>query len=310
MNDRFLKALRCENEGRPPIWMMRQAGRFLPQYQTLRKKHSLMKLFRTPELAAEVTLLPIDILDVDAAILFSDILFIGEVLGWKIHFPDSGGIEISPPEKIVIKDVKKTLAFVFETIRLVKPKLAVPLIGFCGGPYTVARYLERFDLLQPLTDLTIEYLRLQIESGVDAIQIFDSWAGELSPEDFQKLSLPYLRQIVDALRPFPIILFCRGSCRYAQELSSLTPQAISLDWEKDLVAMRQEVPASIALQGNLDPDILRGPLPQLLAQTDRILTSMQGQKGFIFNLGHGVLPDTPVENALALIHRIRSSRPY
>ncbi len=289
----------------PPVWMMRQAGRFLPSYQEMRKTHSLMKLFRTPELAAEVTLLPINVLDVDAAILFSDILFIGEALGWKIHFPDGGGIEITPPEKIVMSDVKKTLEFVLETIDLVKPKLSVPLIGFCGGPYTVARYLKRFDLLQSLTDLTIEYLRLQIQSGVDAIQIFDSWAGELSPEDFQKLSLPYLQQIVDALRPFPTILFCRGSCRYAQELSSLKPHAISLDWEKDLAAMRQEIPSSIALQGNLDPEILRGPLPQLLAQTDRILSSMQGQKGFIFNLGHGVLPDTPVENARALIERIK-----
>ncbi len=307
MNDRLLKALRCENEGRPPIWMMRQAGRFLPQYQEMRKTHSLMKLFRTPALAMEVTLLPIDILDVDAAILFSDILFIGEALGWKINFPDSGGIEITPPEKIVVHDVKETLGFVFETIELVKPKLSVPLIGFCGGPYTVARYLQRFDLLQPLTDLTIEYLRLQIQAGVDAIQIFDSWAGELSSEDFQKLSLPYLRQIVDALRPFPTILFCRGSCRYAQELASLQPHAISLDWEKDLSLMRQKIPSSIALQGNLDPDILRGPLPQLLTKTDHILTSMQGQKGFIFNLGHGVLPDTPIENALALIGRIKNS---
>lgn len=307
MHDRFLKALQLQNDGPPPIWMMRQAGRFLPQYQALRQQHSLIKLFRTPTLAAEVTRLPIDILDVDAAILFSDILFIAEALGWNIHFPDGGGIEITPPSQVAVRDVKSTLPFVFETIHRIKPELSVPLIGFCGGPYTVARYIERFDLLQPLTDLTIEYLRLQIEAGVDAIQIFDSWAGELDAEAFQQLSLPYLRQIVEALRPFPIILFCRGSCRYAKELAALQPHAISLDWEKDLKEMRKEIPSTIALQGNLDPAILRGPLPQLMAQTDHILTSMEGERGFIFNLGHGVLPDTPVENALALIRRVKGA---
>ena len=179
---------------------------------------------------------------------------------------------------------------------------------FAAAPIPVARYLGRIepDILQRLTDLTIEYLRLQIDAGVDAIQIFDSWAGELSPEEFQNKSLFYLRQIVDAIKPFPVILFCRGSCRYVQELASLRPAAISFDWERDLGQLRHEIPPSIALQGNLNPDILCGPLPELFEATDRILTQTRGQNNFIFNLGHGVLPQTPVSNAIAMVQHIHN----
>ena len=313
MNDLLLRALKCETVERPPVWFMRQAGRFLPQYRELRKSYSLNHLFHTPELAAQVTMQPVDILDVDAAILFSDILVITEVFGYVADFPQSGGIRLEAPAQATRLRVPDTLHYVKKTIELVKPSSKVPLIGFCGGPYTVAKYMNQInhERLEKLTAASIEYLQMQIEAGVDAVQIFDSWAGIGEASDFYTYSLPYLEKMVDALRStnIPVILFCRGSCRFAKELAELHPAAISFDWEQELSSLRSQMPAHIAVQGNLDPEIFRGPLPQLEAKVEQLLESMRDKKGFIFNLGHGVLPDTPVENALAVIKSVQCLNP-
>ena len=236
MNDLLLRALKCETVPRPPIWLHRQAGRFLPQYRAIRAEHSFRHLVVTPQIAAQITKLPIDLLGMDAAILFSDILVLAEVFGFEFDFSDGKGIRLKEPEKEIRRDVQETLSYVAETIKLLKKDLKVPLIGFCGGPYTVSTYMKRTtpQWLEKITAATIEYLQMQIKAGVDAIQIFDSWAGKLEPLDFQTLALPYLKKIVDAIKPtgIPITLFGRGLTRYIKELVSLEPTALAFDWEK------------------------------------------------------------------------------
>ncbi len=302
MNDLLLKALKGEKVPRPPVWMMRQAGRMLPEYRALRQKHTLWELFHTPELAAEITKMPLTTLGVDAAILFSDILIVTEMLGCKVVFPEKGSPTI---EKT---GIFSTPTFVAKTIKLLKPSLSVPLIGFCGGPYTVAKYMQAIDqtTLQRITEASIEYLQMQVDAGVDAIQIFDSWAGLLPPEEFKEFSLRYLEPIIRSIS-IPVILFCRGSARYIPELISLNPAAISFDWEKSMSELRDIVPSHIAIQGNLNPDILRGPLVLLEKEVASLLASMKGKTGYIFNLGHGVLPDTPVENGKRLVELVKAS---
>ena len=312
MNDLLLRALKCQPVSRPPIWLHRQAGRFLPQYRAIRANHSFRELVGTPQIAAQITQLPIDLLGMDAAILFSDILVIAEVFGFAFDFSDGKGIRLKEPEKEIRQDVIGTLSYVAKTIQLLKKELKVPLIGFCGGPYTVSTYMRRTTLqwLEKITAASIEYLQMQIKAGVDAIQIFDSWAGKLEPLDFQTLALPYLKKIVNAIKPtgIPITLFCRGSTRYIKELVSLEPTALAFDWEKEMHELRREVPAHIAIQGNLDPAILQGPLEALQEKAKFILDSMKGERGFIFNLGHGVIPQTPVENVRWLINYVKATQ--
>jgi uroporphyrinogen decarboxylase len=310
MNDLLLRALKCETVPRPPIWLHRQAGRFLPQYRAIRAEHSFRHLVGTPEIAAQITQLPINLLGMDAAILFSDILVIAEVFGFEFDFSDGKGIKLKEPAQEIRRDVGETLSYVAETIKLLKKTLKVPLIGFCGGPYTVSTYMRRTtpEWLEKITVATIEYLQMQVKAGVDVIQIFDSWAGKLEPLEFQTLALPYLKKIVDAIKPMgiPITLFCRGSTRYIKELVSLEPTALAFDWEKEMQQLRREVPAHIAIQGNLDPEILQGPLEALQEKAKFILESMKGERGFIFNLGHGVVPQTPVENVRWLVDYIKT----
>lgn len=310
MNNLLLQALECKPLPRPPIWLMRQAGRYLESYRNLRKKHSFHTLISTPELAYEITMMPIEMFHLDAAILFSDILFLTEIFGFKISFQENKGMQLIPPTSEQDMKDQHVFSTVSKTISLLKKNLTVPLIGFCGGPYTVGKYMNCLtaEWLDKITNLTIEYLKMQIVSGVDVIQIFDSWAGYLSVEEFNNLAFPYLKRILIALEPLgiPVILFCRGSCRFVSQLSSLLPRAISFDWERPLLELRQEVPSTIAVQGNLDPLILSGPLEVLQVHVEELLTSMKDQKGFIFNLGHGVLPHTPVENVQWLVHRVKA----
>lgn len=336
MRDLLLKALRCEPVERPPVWFMRQAGRYLPEYRALRTEHSLWKLFHEPELAAQVTRQPLDLLGVDAAILFSDILVIAEALGLSIHFPEKGGPRVEPPIRtaaqvhaLTVRPVEEALHYVFDTIHLVKPSIDVPLIGFSGGPFTVASYLidststEAFVLtkrwlredpssfhvlLQKITQVTISYLQAQITAGVDVVQIFDSWANVLDEAAFHLFCLPYLQQIVDAVRPtgVPLIVFCRGSTDRVDSLVSLSPQAISFDWLKPIDALRQEVPAEIAIQGNFSPAIFQRSPDDLVEEVTAALQRMRGQRGWIVNLGHGVTPDTPVGQVRLLIDTVHS----
>lgn len=322
MRPLFLRALACENfEGRPPVWLMRQAGRYMPDYQKLRTKYTLWQLFHTPEIAAEVTLLPMKLLDVDAAILFSDILVVAEMLGKKIVFPEKGGPFVEPRLQtaediaaLALRPAKETLGYVAKTIELLKPVLEKPLIGFCGGPFTLASYMiggvdpvkawissdpnTIHALLAKLTHASIEYLRMQIEAGVDAIQIFDSWAGLLPPQQFQEFACRYLQEIVDSLRTsgIPLILFSRGSALYREHLIAIRPNAISYDGPMSMLSLRSGTPSSICVQGNLAPETLCDSPAAIREQVKGLLEGMRAEPGFIANLAHGVLPQTPLEN--------------
>ncbi len=337
MNDRFLKALSCANKGQAPVWLMRQAGRYMPQYLALREKHSLWELFHSPGLAAEVTRLPMTLLGVDAAILFSDILVIAEGLGLEIRFPDSGGPRIEPPVRTAAQvdalcqlNIEEKLSYVMQTIHQLKPGLNVPLIGFCGGPFTVASYcvdsgsrqefvltkqwmredpLSFHRLLQKITTATIAYLKAQVNAGVDAIQIFDSWLSVLDEGERHQFAYPYLKQILEAfsLSNIPIILFCRHSSLFPHELAALKPACISFDWLRPIGALRADVPKNIAVQGNLEPEILKLSKQEITLATHTLLEQMRGEQGYIVNLGHGVTPDIPLDHVRHFVDTVKAA---
>lgn len=336
MNDLLLKALRCENHSRPPVWLMRQAGRYMPQYRALRKKYSFLEMVHQPELAVEVTHLPLDLLGVDAAILFCDILVIAEALGLGLHFDDGVGPIIERPletaadiDALVRPEAAVAFAYVAEAIKLLRSTLKVPLIGFAGAPFTLASYMiegkssrdlrktklwmlkdpKSFHrLLNLIADLVIDYLKLQIQAGAEALQIFDSWAHVLGHGQFMEFSLPYFKKIIAALpKGFPIIAFCRGSSLLASELVSGGAKAISIDWNGDIAKIRSTLPPGITLQGNLDPDILYAPPHVIEREVRQMLAKMKGDPGYIFNLGHGVLPDIPFEHVKLLVDVVKSS---
>lgn len=323
MRSRLLSALACESVDRPPVWLMRQAGRYLPEYRQLRAKHSLWTLFHEPELAVQVTLQPLQRFPLDAAIMFSDILVLAEALGLKIAFPDQGGPRVEPSldrlSDLKPLDVKETLSYVFETIRLLKKELTVPLLGFSGAPFTLACYFidstsrnlfERtkrwmkedpasfHQLLSMLTTLVIDYLQEQVKSGVNGVQVFDSWANSLNDEEFAEFSLPYLKQIVDAVQTqiTPVIVFCRDSSLRVEPLVQLGARCLSFDWHRPIEELRLQVPSNMAIQGNFPPDLLKCPLDEIGRHVERAKQAMQGQRGWIVNLGHGVTPDIPVDH--------------
>ena len=338
MNELFLDALRCENRSRPPVWLMRQAGRYMPEYRALRKKHDLLTMFHEPELISQVTRLPIDMLGVDAAILFADILLVCESLGKKLRFEEGRGPVISEPlrcaadvDQLPPSDVSWGYRGIAEGIRLLKADLEVPLIGFSGAPFTIASYLieggsskhflhtrkwawsdpESFHrLLERVSDSIIEALNLQIDAGVDAIQIFDSWAQVLNQRDFRSFCLPYYRRIMDGLSnpDIPVILFGRGSSVFYREMATVNPAAVSVDWNCDLRTVRDQVPSHIAVQGNLDPYLLYAPEAVLRERVEEILQNMEGEPGYIFNLGHGIFPDVPVSSVRLVVDTIKSSQ--
>lgn len=327
----FLQALQCKNTGRPPIWIMRQAGRYMPEYRALRARHSFLEMCHQPELVAEVTQLPLHVFGMDAAILFSDILVIAEALGVGLRFEEKIGPIIERPlisgqdvAHLPSPDMGESLSYVYKAIQLLKPQLKVPLIGFCGAPFTVASYMieggsvrdlkrtkqwmlrdtESFHrLLTKIADCTIDYLNRQIDAGVNALQIFDSWAYVLGHAQFREFSLSYLKRLKDGLKDpkIPVILFCRGSSVFAQQLAEITPAAISLDWQSDIIKMRTIIPKTIALQGNLDPDILYADAATIRREANAMLKGMRGEPGYIFNLGHGIHPDTPVDALKTLV---------
>jgi uroporphyrinogen decarboxylase len=325
----FLNALHGRNDGRAPIWLMRQAGRYMPQYRKIKGSHPLKDLFHHPELIAEITQLPYELLGVDALILFSDILMVLDGLGVNYVFEEQRGpIILDPIETLSVNPADMTYGHIYEGIQLIKKDLHVPLIGFCGGPFTIATYLlekghskefaatkklmysypsEFHSLLEKITEATIDYLNVQIEAGVDALQIFDSWAGILSRPNFKIFSLYYLKRVKEGLKKeVPLILFCRGSCQYAEELSTLLPHAVSLDWSEELGIMRARMPQKIALQGNLDPGVLLGTPQSIEKAAYLMLKNREGDPGYIFNLGHGVLPMTPYENVLFLVDYVKN----
>lgn len=337
MNDRFLKALQCRNEGRPPVWLMRQAGRYLPEYRALRAQHSFHEMSHRPELITEVTLLPLRRFAFDAAIVFSDILVVAEAFGKPFTYIDGEGPKLDKPlaqpediARLPAPDLARLL-FVSEGIKQLKPHLQVPLVGFCGGPFTVASYLieggtsrdfkktKRWMVQHPdtfhqllgyLADLSIGYLKQQVAAGADALQIFDSWAHVLANAQFREFSLAYLHRILEGVAPLkvPVILFCRGASVFADALADLRPAAVGLDWQADIGAIRRRIGPRPALQGNLDPDLLFAPVPAVQREVGRLLESMAGDPGYIFNLGHGIQPETPLEAVQALIDTVQAQR--
>lgn len=331
----FLDALHCRNDAsRPPVWLMRQAGRYMASYRALRSKHSFLEMCHEPDLIAEVTLLPIRQFGFDAAILFSDILVIPEALGLGLHFEEGKGPIIHRPIKCkndilaLSEPDMNLLQYVGKGAALTKLSLKVPLIGFCGAPFTVASYMieggssrdlkktknwmlsdpDSFhSLLNKIADWSIAYLKLQIDSGVQAVQIFDSWANYLADPQFKEFSLFYMNRIIEGLKSsrIPVILFCKGSSVFAPQMADLGPAGIGIDWNGDLSHLRKQLPKNIALQGNLDPDILYAPKEKIRIEVSRILESMKGDPGFIFNLGHGIHPDIPEEAVKTLVETIK-----
>ncbi|MDB6081806.1 MAG: hemE [Chlamydiia bacterium] len=332
MNNLLLKALKAENFGkRPPVWLMRQAGRYMASYQKLREKHSFLGLCREPELIAEVTELPIKEFGFDAAILFSDILLITEALGAHLHFEEGKGPILQPTlesgadvEKLYGRSAMPLLSHVVDGVRLLKERLDVPLIGFAGAPFTVASYMIEgkstrdfaktkkwmfndpksfHELLTIIADMTADYLNHLIDAGCDAIQLFDSWAHVLPAKQCEEFSFYYMRRIQLKLKSCPLILFCRGSSIFYEGLAALSPQGIGLDWQCDIAAVRKKLP-QIVLQGNLDPDILLADSHVVEKEVKSLLEKMRGDPAFIFNLGHGILPTTPEKNVKTLVRCI------
>jgi len=337
---RFLSACSCGPVDRPPIWLMRQAGRALPEYRALKERHSFLELVQTPDLAAEVTLQPIRRFDFDAAILFSDILVVAEGLGQRYEFRDRGGIEMefklktaADIDRLEVAAVTERLQYVAKALPLVKTALGgrTALIGFAGSPWTLANFMIEGGgvkeytkakalcytdpalfgrLLEKLTRAVTDFLQLQIDAGADAIQIFDSLGGVLSDSNFVQASGQWMKQIISALkRQVPVIAFSKGTHGNWNELAELGAQVLGIDSNVRLGQMRERLPAHVAVQGNLDPFWLT-TTPELVAhETRRILLEMHGRPGHIMNLGHGVPPNSKLENIESLVETVRGWAP-
>ena len=339
MNDTFLKACRGEKTDYTPIWIMRQAGRYLPQYHTVRSKGSFLDLCKSPERAAEVTIQPIDYLGVDAAILFSDILVPLEKMGAPLDFFEKRGPVFENPirdkaavDKLVIPDPETDLVYVMDTIRLLRKELAgrVPLIGFSGAPFTLATYLieggssknyfqtkkmmytdpELYkSLLNKITDCTITYLQAQAAAGAQALQIFDSWAGVLAPCDFAEFALPYVQKIIKAIKPcgVPVIYFANNGATLLDLSKSSGADVLGLDWRVNIGDAIAQLGQDVSVQGNLDPIALQLPADKLEKRVKAIVDAGKKARGHVFNLGHGIVPETPPEKAklvVDLVHKL------
>jgi uroporphyrinogen decarboxylase len=337
-NNLLIKTLNGETTERPPVWMMRQAGRYLPDYRVLRDKYDFFTRVQTPELAAAITLQPVDQIGVDAAILFSDILVVLQAMGLEVQLIENKGPVLPDPirtqadlNRIRIPDVEESLGYVFDAIRLTKKELnnRVPLIGFAGAPWTLLCYLvegkgsKTFDtvkalcytqpmlaqrLLQMLTDTTIAYLKQQVKAGADVIQLFDSWGGLLCPDDFEIFSLQYMRQIIQALRnEVPTILFAKGAWNSIPEMVATGATGLGIDWCIRPETARKMAGQGVTLQGNLDPARLLSPIPELKKEITRMLNGF-GPGRYIANLGHGILPHVPVDHAKAFVDTVKNHK--
>lgn len=334
-NDLLLRALRKEKVERPPVWMMRQAGRYLPDYIKLREKYDFFTRVQTPELATEITLQPIDQVGVDAAIIFSDILVIPQALGLEVLLEENKGPVL--PKVIKTKEdvdalqvdgAAERLHYVMDALRLTKKELngRVPLIGFAGAPWTILCYMiegkgsktwdkaKQFaytqpqlahQLLQKITDATIQYLKAQVKAGADTVQVFDSWAGTLSPADFRTYAQPYLLQIANAVKEdAPVILFPKGSWYALKGLSDSSASGIGLDWSIEPKFARELTSNKITLQGNFDPAKLLAPIPQIKKWVKEMIDEF-GVQNYIANLGHGITPNVPVDHAKAFVESVK-----
>ena len=332
MNDRFLRACRREPVDATPVWFMRQAGRYMPEYRAIREKHTLLEICREPELAVQVTLQPIDRIELDAAILFSDLLLPLEPMGIPFDFVKGEGPRIEKPirttedvENLRQFEPRDALQHVLTTIRLLNNALEdrVPLIGFAGAPFTMASYAIEGgpsknysktkalmygakDTWHKLCDtfavIISDYLEAQVEAGVQAIQLFDSWVGALSPDDYREFAMPHTKRILDRAGStgVPVIHFGTGTATLLETMAEAGADVIGADWRIPLDLAWEKIGPDKAIQGNLDPTLLLGPTDRLFAGAEDVLRRAKGRPGHIFNLGHGILPETPVENVQAL----------
>lgn len=327
----FLRACRFEPVERVPVWIMRQAGRYLPEYQAVRARHTFLEICKTPELAAEVSLQPLRALGVDAAIVFSDILIVAEAMGMPLEVPDSGPVLANPIRgredlaRLREFDPEKETKFVGDAIHLICREAGpeVPVIGFAAAPWTLACYMIEGqtrgeistvkqmlraepelirDLLAQIARATIIYLESQIAAGAAAVQLFDTWAGDLTPEEYETFELPATQDVIDGLKEYdaPRILFAKGSGRLLDLLVQTGADVLSLDANTDLAQARRKLGRRAALQGNVDPNILLGPIEDI-RRAAREAVDKTGGAGHVLNLGHGILPSTPVENARAFV---------
>ncbi|HXB45439.1 MAG TPA: uroporphyrinogen decarboxylase [Puia sp.] len=334
-NDLLLRTLRGESTERTAVWMMRQAGRYLPEYRALREKYSFFERVQNPNLAAEITVQPIDIVGVDAAILFSDILVVPQAMGLEVQVVESKGPILPDPikttddlKRIRVPDVHETLKYVFDAIKLTKQQLndRVPLIGFAGAPWTILCYMvqgkgsKTFDeakafcfsqprlssqLLQMITDTTIAYLKAQVKAGVDMIQIFDSWGGLLSKQDFENISLKYISQIVEALKEDTlVIIFAKGAWHSLESMTATGAHGLGVDWCIEPERARAFSGSQITLQGNLDPAKLLSSIPVIRKEVKQMMKGF-GKARYIANLGHGILPNVPVDHAKAFVETVK-----
>jgi len=320
----LLQALACEPVERHPVWLMRQAGRYLPAYKHLRQRYTLSQMFHEPEIAAKVTLLPIERFPFDALILFSDLLLLAEAFGKCVFYPEQGSPYIEPKVYTLndlprpsLTHIASTLSYVLQTIHLVKSTARLPLLGFCPAPWTLLCYLcphvdhahpELISWLDRLCEASILYAKLQFQAGVDALQVFDSWTHLLPASHFSSHVLVYWKRFIDALSDKPLLFFSRTNSMHAQEIATIRPSAISFDEQLPLALLRDLVPEDIAIQGNFSPSFLAQKTPQEVFQEASLLsTSMQGKRGIIWNLGHGILPMTPLENVDALLEGLSAS---
>ena len=341
MNDIFLRACRRQTVERTPLWMMRQAGRYLPEYRAVRARYDFLTMCRTPELAAEVTIQPVDLIGVDAAIIFSDILVVPEAMGMTLEMEESRGPRLSPPvrtradiEQLRIEDPERSLAYVLRAIQETRTALAgrVPLIGFSGSPWTLAAYMIEgagtrdlkyskallLDdpaalrlLLEKLAVNVRLYLEAQIAAGAQAVQIFDTLGGVLTPDQYRSYSLEYLHDIVSRMHRsgVPVIVFSKGAHHSLREISQIGADVVGLDWTIDIAEARALIGERVALQGNLDPSSLYAGPESIRKEASSILRKYGKGSGHIFNLGHGILPDVPPDHARALVRAVREESP-
>ena len=337
-NDLFLKALRGESVERPPVWMMRQAGRYLPDFMKLKEKYDFFTRCRTPELATEITVMPIRQVGPDAAILFSDILVVPQAMNIEVEMKPGVGPWLPNPvdtpakvEQVIVPDVQETLGYVFDAIKLTKQELndEVPLIGFAGSPWTILCYCvqgqgsKTFDkakrfcfmepiaahkLLQKITDTTIAYLKEKVKAGVDAVQLFDSWGGLLEPNDYKEFSWQYMQQIIDALKDeVPVIAYGKGCWFALKDMSQSGAAALGVDWTCDARNARYLSGGQITLQVNFDPARLYSKPIEIKYMVNDMIKAF-GKDRYIANLGHGILPNIPVDNAKAFVDAVKEYR--
>ena len=336
--ERFGRAARCLPVDRPPVWLMRQAGRALPEYRKLKETYTFVQLVQNPELAAEVTLQPVRRFGFDAAILFCDILVIPEALGQTYFFKETGGVQMdfairsrSDIEKISVEQVCEKLSYVEKALRSLRRELGeeTALIGFSGSPWTLATFMMEgasvpkysralhlfredrqtyFALAEKLTAAVTAYLKLQITAGIDALQIFDSHGGHLGPTEFQEASGRWTKEIIAQLGgKVPVIHFSLGTHGNWPDLIASGANVLGIDWQTDLAAARKLIPGHIAMQGNLSPALLAEGPPEVVArETQNVLETMRGRAGHIFNLGHGLTPAAKLENIQALVDTVKA----